>query len=635
MGSPSRPAVGAKGLISIGNEATQGVPCPPLDLDKIFDFTTESVAYTENTIETATIRETRGRSPQKRGSLSPEGDLNCELRPEGYGRMFRHALGDSIQIQAADGGARGRLQFTMETDEGHEFAHFTGDYVDNFKVDGGECVLVYREETPLRPLKVNDNATNYWEYDEFRPALFTSFRDAATLDFSGGAVTVEVNKGPSGEVFNTGAGTTTATGPIGAFYFQHEGRNYIAAYTEVDASDPNFMEIEVAGVFTPENIREYLAGNSSLDPAPVINVGAGDPAWCPASLYKEGGIFAGFDDSDLGSDLEDTLPSGTWVYSIWEDQDNRENLYTQHLEIASELPPGLTVEIVRDAVTFTYSGVMVNTMTINAESQGLVTGTFSLLGIAEYSVVHAAREIRPGASSIFVREEPVCFNPSGGIMTIGKETNILYDGYSYNSSLELWEIDISETTGPNSIEQTHRAGTNVESRVTRSTVSPRPSPSNAPVFAAFEANIAKETEIREVLSASLTLENNLGADKFMLGERTRAAIREERALVSGVLNVEFDNGDHYKDFLSGRKFSVDMRLVSDELDYIAIDGVFYPIGTYFFCPRVKLNGDTPNIDSESYIVHDLNFDAEDDEGFRMRTPALVMAITNRLENDAV
>lgn len=619
MGIQSRPGVGAKARITTGNQSEPNLPCLANELDQRFDFTSESLSFEETTLESESIRDGRGRAPTTRGARSPEGDLNGEFMPELHARLIRHSLGDALRMNEIDGAQRGRL--SVDYANTSTFVLFVADYVHDFPIDGGEVGLVYRDRSVLNTLKYENNSDNYFDYDEFRPALSTYLAESKTIDVETTPDTIEIRKGMNGEVFNTLNAADIGDGFTGTFRVEIDGAVYILTYDNIDATDPDNFVANIVSITGP--------GGTSLD---TLAVTVGKPAYSTASMFGEDPIFAGFDDADLGTDLENTVPSGAFVYGRWNNVDVRDNLWAHHIEIGDDLPPGLTVEVVRDAVNFLYVGMMVNTASFTFDSQALANCTYSLIGVEEFSVVALAREAAPGDSVIYVDEEPIAFNYTSGYLTIGQEARIRHGAVSYNPTLDLWEIAITGTA-EEAIQRSHKIGSNVDSSVTRSEVNPLIP--EIPRFAWFEGHVTKDTDEIEVLNASLTIENNLGTDKFMLGKISRAAIREARCEVSGTLNVEFDDGRHYKDFLKGNSFSVDLRWISDDPNYTVEDNIVYPISTTFFCPRVRLEGETPTIDDDSYITHDLNFMAEDDGRFSVRNPALVVTVTNRSETDSL
>lgn len=616
MGSTSRPAVGANAIITLANETVQGTPPAKSALNRRFDFTSESMSATESVLESASIRNTRARPRQNRGVLDVGGDLSCEFAPDGYGRLIYHALGSySSAINGADGAVRGRIGEVVgngAVGASQHFLPFTADFVVGFPTGGGDTILVYKRQDGT--MVVDNNGGSFYSYDEFARSMKTEVTTGVTLN--SGSTTLRLNN-VGGLTFNTLGGATAGDGDEGFFYLEVGALRYKIHYDEVtdNTTNADYNVTQINGV--------SISSTSLVVPA-------GAPAWMTSTLFAAAGLFVGHSDANKGYGVGTTaIGTGMWVYGVW-DQHPTYNIYTHHFEVGSELPVGLSVEVLRDSVNFLYTGNMVNSATWTFDPQAYVTATFSLVGMTEYSVVKLVNAAVVGATSIVVDSEPVAF-PSAGTLTIGTETGIVYTGITANANGTYTFTGIP-ASGATSIQSTHYIGENVDANVT--SASSPPSLIDTPKYSSFEAAVTRDMELIEVLSGSITIENSLGDDKYILGSRGRAAVREGRSSVSGNLNVEFDDGGHYMRFIKGSGFSVEFRLLSEDEDYTNINGIVYPIGTYFFCPLCKYNGTTPNVDDESYITHDLPFDSFEDNAMTFVTAPLVIVNTNRNSSDS-
>ena len=333
---------------------------------------------------------------------------------------------------------------------------------------------------------------------------------------------------------------------------------------------------------------------------------------------------------------------GNWIYQEIDDQD----VFTHHIERGKRLPVGLTVEVDRDAAIFVYTGVRVNTVSCTFESGDVASGTFSLLGKAEHAMATLQNDVVPDAVEIVVdkvyafpsaaqAQDQDPFDPAEDkfILTIGEETDIYYQWIRKNAdgTFTIGGIPTSADAGyeKNAIEQFHPRRSNVDSRSSikaATTVKGQNTP-----LSSFEIMVYIDGYFEEVLSASLTLNNNLDTDKFFLGDRFRAFAAEGLAEVEGSLGMEFDDGKHYVKFLNGEYFTLEIKCINEDDDAL-IGQSQVPAQAYFFSPRCKYSGDTPNIESRDIINHDMPFMGTYDD--KHKTTDLVVILVNGLSQDA-
>jgi hypothetical protein len=121
----------------------------------------------------------------------------------------------------------------------------------------------------------------------------------------------------------------------------------------------------------------------------------------------------------------------------------------------------------------------------------------------------------------------------------------------------------------------------------------------------FQAAAYMNGVYQEILSASVTLNNNLYADKFQLGDKFRAGIPEGLRTVECSLNAEFDDLILYRKFTAGREFELEIRAVQDNeaIDTNVANDPVYASKTLFM-PKVKLTGTTPNIGGPDQVLID-------------------------------
>lgn len=616
MGFKSTPATGANGRILIGNEAALGQPVKDALLDRKLCFTSESLAQTENTLESATIcgcdGNARGRVKDARGSLDVAGDISVEMSPDEYGRLIRHAMGDYIQVPNAVGEAHGRLAGAIAaTDNFAIFANYA-----SFSPDGGAFSIVYRDDKGV--LKTEDNAGAGFPYAGAASYLLTEASAANAALAVGDTITLA--QGPFESTFlDVGAET-------GKFQIEIDEDYFVIDYTNLAVSGSEFTVEVVAisrGRLTPEGIKELTAYTGTL----ALPLGA--PAYQPPCIFSSGAsLLAGFQDPDYNGNVADEAKSGTWLYELWDEGllNPTQIVYTHHFEIG-ELPQGLTANVLRDTVSFLYSGLKVNEWSTTFDNQAYITSSWSFIGIGEYSVISLARPAKVGDTTIYLSAEPIAFRTLNGTLTIGEEMKIEY-GAVVNpqaSASGLWEITGIPATGDHSIQSVHRIGENVDSS---ETAGDPIECDESPRLTSMTAVVAMDYKLIEVLNGSITLSNNIDGSKYMLGSRVRAALKEGRANVAGSITVEFDDGQHYRRFIDGDFFEVEFRVVCDDQQYNRRYGVEAPISLSYYMPQCKYTGTTPSIQDDSYLNTDMPFNAYDDSRTEQSTPALVVISTN-------
>jgi hypothetical protein len=683
MGINTTASTGARGAVRMGEETTYGVVVAPTH---IIDFNTESLAATENIIESEAIREDRGRHKLIRGNLDVGGDIAYEQSFGGYGMLIRHALGDYIKCAGADGGIRARIAVAeSEPSDGHDgtdkfIIECTPEASSEFTDAQSLVAVVYRDAN--NDLVFDDNSAAGHAYADFclGEETYVVSVDAASITYTGysttavTAVTVADTLDADG---NLVAPTFNPSGGIVRFGPNRERYRYFEYTAGTPGNDDSVLYLEPADVATH--------GDPSANDAAI-----GAPSFAKAT-------------SDF------TIPAagvklGAWVYEYntgWP----AAGVYTHHLERGRVLPVGLTIEVNRDAAIFLYSGMKVNTITWNYDANSIVNATVSLIGKQEYAMATLVADVIPGSTSITISDGTTfpTTTQGGGTITIGEETGITYttkvdnaDGTSTLSGIPA--------TGTASVERLHLFGTNVDSRTTTEadiytvdydaqttnlndgatltfsgggtatllehtdggatgsitfqmvsgsvpvdnetfvddgdtpgdgTVDGTPVAvavysGNTSPLTAFESNLYIDGGFEEVLSASVTLNNNLNGDKFGLGSRFRFQLVEEQAVVEASITVEFDDGKNYVKFKEGTFFSLELKSISESSDSeIGTTGVLS--GQYLFLPKCKFTGSTPNIQGTSFIQHDMPITAIVDDDFN--TTDLTCVLVNNIPTD--
>jgi hypothetical protein len=424
---------------------------------------------------------------------------------------------------------------------------------------------------------------------------------------------------------------TTGAMELGVGYWVYEYETdpvaQVSSVTVTGNTDGNFTVTingvnftHTAATDTIEEIRDALIV--------LINAGAEPVTAAPVSTDEitltadvAGDAFTLSTASGTPGEIEDALVTANVAEADYE------GVFTHHIERGARLPTGLTVEVDRDASIFLYSGMKVNSLAVNFESQAFVAGTASLLGKAEFAMTLLVKDVVPGAAVVVI-EDDTAF-PAAGFFTIGEETGLEYTSKTQNlDGTTNLIMASSDPLDVNAIQRIHLKNENVDPR-TSNAVDPPVKGINTPLTV-FEAAVYIDGSFEEVLSGSITLNNNLNPDKFMLGSRGRAQLVEQRAEVDANLSLEFDDGKNYIKFREGIHFALEVRCVSEEEDSeIGTSGVLSQ--AYFYLPRCRYTGTTPNVADDNYITHDMPIIATPDDLYA--TTDYVIILVNGLEDD--
>jgi len=636
MGVSTSASTGARGAIHVGQEEVYGVVAEPTHL---IEFTSESLSAEEESLESEAIRDSRGRHHIIRGTLDVQGDINFEQNTSGLAILYKNALGDYLKIPKVDGGIHARVerdgQVVVETDtagEAHFVIPFTKDHTGGFTTEAGEMLIVSTTRNSLDNLVALDNAGAGYAYADYTHGCETYVLD---VDASGDAVEVSVAwvRDEEGVLV---APAFCASGGVAKMGHSRKEYKYFAS-DEGNAVDGATLSLDP--VQTPPGTAALhpAEGDYVIGMAGVVRIGTLDKA------DPDDVIYAGNFEAYLAK-------AGNWFYQYV----GEEEVFTHHIERGKRLPVGLTVEIDRDAAIFIYTGVRVNSVSASFESGEIATGTFSLLGKVEHAMATLLEDVLPNARTIKVNKiqafpnmgdgggSQPAFDPNepSAKITIREETDIYFQwiektpqGDYILGGIPTFATDIvgAPVAGyeKNAVEQFHPKGSNVDSRssikadeIVKGIDTP---------LTSFEITVFMDGYFEEVLNASLTLNNNLDTDKFFLGDRFRAFAVEGRAEIEGSLGMEFDDGKHYVKFLNGDYFALEIKCINEDEDGM-IGGTGIPSQAYFFMPRCKFSGNTPNIEGMEIINHDMPFMATVDD--KHNTTDLIVILVNAEGRDA-
>lgn len=603
MGVTTTPATGARGAIHVGDETNYGTLVAPTHL---IEFTSETLSAEENELQSEAIRDNRGVNQLIRGNLDVQGEISFEQNASGLGILLRHALGDYVRCEKADGGAHARLMSAGSvtitapaeaTGGNRHVLVFTGDHTGGFTETNGKFAYVYRDS--FNDLAYDDNTAAGFDYESYSTSAVTYITavNNTAIDY-------------------TNTGTPSAVTSI-----------VVAQVRDVDGNlvDPDFNPnggvVVIGSARNEYHYFEYDKSTRKLWLSPASVTAHGDPS---VNDYAMGRAGLANTATGNGAFTGANLAKGVWIYEY---ATGNTGVYTHHIERGRYLPTGMTIEVDRDAAIFLYSGCKVDTLNLNFEANAIVTGSISVVGRAEHAMATLQADVLPGAASIIIDKGDAF--PSAGAITIGEETSIRYTSRTENpdGTVTLGGIT-TDTNNEHSIQRFHPKGQNVDSR--SSTKAGTVYEGLTSPLSSYEILAYIDGYWEEVLSASITLNNNLNTDKFGLGSRFRLATMEGRAEIEGNLGMEFDDGKHYNKFLTGDYFSVELKCISESDDSL-IGSTEVPSQAYYFLPKCKYNGTTPQISSDDIINHDMPFRAIVDTTYG--DTDFVIILVNGAQND--
>lgn len=601
MAVSTQASTGARGGIVVGEEDEYGTAVAPTH---ILDFNSESISASENIIESEAIRNDRGRSKLIRGSLDVGGDITFEQSASGYGMILRHALGDYVKVAKADGGFHARLgQDALQIVSGPTGATNDANQIlvlsDETSVDfgaGNRCAFVYRDPTS-DDLAVDDDTAAGYAYEDFA-AYGSSY----------------INTAPNNsDTSYAGAGAACVSIVVEAVNGVNLDFNSAGGLIRYGDLRTELRYFQATDLGAGSGVRLYLDDTQAL---------TGDPATYPANGDTVISLpCITFDPSFTSGDW---LKLGTWVY-LWDN--DYTGVYTHHIERGRALPIGLTIEVDRDAVVFLYTGCKVNTLTLNFETNSIVTGTLSVVGKREYSTAKLLEDVNPGDTSILIETAYAVNFPDAGTLTIYERTGITYTGKTDNGDGTTTLTGIP-ASGIAAIDRHHTKDQNVDPRT--STQAGTTYQGITSPMTSFETLVYIENQFEEAIAGSVTLNNNLNTDKFGLGDRFRLQLVEQRAVVEASITFEFDDGKHYNRFHRAEFFPLEFRTVSTADDSeIGETGVLSQ--AYYFMPKCKFTGTTPVIESDQYIEHEMPCTCVVDT--LLDTTDLVIILVNGLSED--
>jgi hypothetical protein len=624
MGTQGEIAIGARGRLSYAEELNWGVPLPPTHR---VDFKTESLTNEQGDLRSEALNPSRGVARRVRGTSNISGDIAIEQSTEGYETWYKHALGDRVTINKADGGIRTRVTAvyvggagTLNVEDTAAFQAGGGDWALTviYKDASGLLVtapLVYSAKgattftlgaSPLPPaihkgawiIQRYAGVQTWWNsvythYIEAAATLpqgicFEVGRDLAYFVYSGckanqleGTFTaqeiLQATFSWIGRAEYSGADLKTATTSAST---EIELTNF--AYDYRSASGPiGYAKQDDGAVFTDET----TAANN--DTANDVNFfAAGGTALNDAYYFGSDEVFTAL---ELKISTPAIAPDWTVVWEYY----NGSAWVTLPMTVNAFGVMGMLVA--GNFVSYWTAPANWAKTTVDTDNAYYIRMRVTVPGVATTYPLGQRVWLGPGIVG-FAKTGKVQVESENGILYTGIETEVS-TGVAKLTGVSNWMSGSNHAVGvPVGVQQTW--GSSVEE------------PPDVNPLSSFEAAVYIDGSAQEVLSGSFTLNNNLYADKYQLGDKFRAGLPEQQRTVEGTLNVEFDDLTLYHRFINGTAGLLEFRCV-DETELIGTNTTDATADVYrqlhYIFPNIQFTGTTPVIGGPDQIVHDMNF----------------------------
>jgi len=642
MGTTGQIAIGARGVFAYGEERDWGQPIPP---NFRVDFKTESFNNEIGNLLSEALNPSRGTSKRVPGTSNITGDVAIEQNTEGYGTWYKHALGDYVTLTAADGGIRAQVNTAYTTGGAgpHELV-VTGDVTGVFETGGANYTIavVYKDSS-----------------DDLQAVTGLAY----TAAFAAGETTFTLTGGDPGVSINQGAWIIQSNATDWTGVYSH--------YIESGPTLPTGMTFEVG-----RDLAYFIYGgckcNTLEETYTAQEILQATFSWIGRGEYSGADLLSAATSATTELDLTNyTLDyysaSQNIGYAfaddgaVFTDETTAANNNTADdvtlLPVtpavddayyfgADDVFPAIEIIISTAAVTANWTitweywdGTAWSTLLFNNqetvdldEAAGTYVNSFDLPSDWASTTVNAqaAYWVRARVSAYTAGTGPIGqrlylgpgiigFNKVGEVQ-VGSENEIAYDGTEVSitagtaklKNITNWASDSDHAAGEPVAVQGHWDD-------------PADPPTTDPL-SSFQAAVYLDGVAQEVLSGSWTLNNNLFADKFQLGDRFRAGLPEQLRTVEGVLNVEFDDEILYHKYINATSAYLEFRSV-DEGEVINGAGNDVYRQKHVLFPNIEFTGTTPQIGGPDQITHDMNFTALVDQENSMNEVVVILVNT--------
>lgn len=616
-----RHAIGARGQLSYGDEECWGRGVEPTQR---LAFKTEEFKNEIGDLRSEALDPNRATVRRIRGVSNISGGFAFEQNTQGYENLARHALGDSVTLQGVDGGINTRVTSASAASDVAITVADTSDFVgggnyriaavykdssgklqaeisattltvtDGVTLTGGAAMFTVALPIGAAILQANptDWSAIYTHYIEAARDLpegmtFEVGRDVAFFVYTGMKVNTLEYTYNAQEICQ---GTTALLGKA-----EYSGGDLVTATTEASTS----IVIDNFGM------DEYVAGQQ-----------------VSAAILDDGGAFsdetAAANDDTAGDVTMFSISAQAGDYFYFGHGSKFSAIEAMNLVPQANAPAGLdweyydgtawqtllmTKDDIGDNLAATAAGDRVSTWDIPAD---MATNTINAQGPFYYVRCTPSANATNGtaivADRIWHGPAAVGFPRNGGELQVGSENGISFSSYTIDYDLGTATLVVAASEWNQG--SAHEIDEPVVSQQTWGhDVDPIP---DSNPLSSFQAAAYMDGVFQEILSASVSLNNNLYADKFQLGDKFRAGIPEGIRVVECSLNAEFDDLILYRKFTAGRAFELEIIAVQDDE---AIGGTgasadkVYASKTVFL-PHVELTGTTPNIGGPDQILID-------------------------------
>ena len=644
------PASGSRGQVGFKEEGKWGYPASPPDT--FFEFLNESLVSTYTNLVSNAIRADRAVHKQRLGTESAGGDINAELAPEGFGTLIKHALGQrltkrlDVAFVLVYSGADTDRTITMTSSTISSAGTTAGDDFSVTITNGmtlQALITALNAETNFKCYAPwGSGTTGYFAVDDKTASTST----LGAGDFNSAAVAKT-----SAGVFNLEAIAATPIPPSGATHlvffpvnmtygvYEHElnghdklpegltleiGRD-IAAFNYYGSKVGSMaMSIQPGEMVT--STFSFLSKGSSTVGDPVAN--AANTGWAPKLTTVR---YAGTAESaKIGIDTTEEMfrfAAGTsgaevdiYYFSLERGYYSHDGYYFEVTTLAGLMDlleyetgyfsttryPGFAMATASTSLaTLAFAALETDTDTTislgtDATICPLVRGDYIGTDQGEsktITVTISTGGATDGTAAFTGAKSGVSGTSDPQSINYNRWYNV-YDGDGYDTGFDVM-FPISTTLTVSDV-WTFTTFKDEYQNVTYTATE---------TFSGFQGAVLVDHDDgrglvpQAIMGLDFTLNNNLYADKFELGDRQRAAVIPQRRSVEGTMNLEFDDLDIYRMMVNG--VEGDLRITFTSEDYIGGSSTPYSFQIRF--PKTKYSGGTPNVADESLIRADFPF----------------------------
>jgi len=652
MVTTTGPAVGAKAQIGFAEESKWGYPkSPPASF---VEFTSEGVVSEFTNLISASLRADRAVHKQRIGTEAAGGDINFELCPAGFGTLLKHALGKK-RTKRVD------IAFLMVyTGSGIPSVTLSANSLTSVDADTNLNITINNSDTVQVVLDAveaiagweayaawGDGSTGYFAVTSKITAVTTlgsgDYANGKLAKTAGGVINLETfTSVPCGA---DGGTTHEVFFPINMKYgiYEHTIKSYqdlpevpegltleigrdVAAFnyygSKVNSLALNATPGEiVTGTLNVMSKGASTCGDVSADSGntgwqdPIVGLKyAGSETSCKIAVDSTNETFY-MEDGGSGTEV------AKWHFSLERGYYDHEGSYYNvqtlggFIEFLQACNSSGDFNLVKKPsvgypsnstdIAGYGSAASPNTLsadtetelnfdsTLNADAVPLIRGDYTSDDTGDSGTIYVK------VSTNGAVDGTAAFTGSTNDSSYGSATSITYgvwydilDGSDVDTGFDvMFPNNESLTLDDKWSFTTFKDANESVSYATEET------------FVGAHGSATIDDDDAVIMGLSSTITNNLFGDKYELGDRQRAALKEQQMAVEGTVTLEFDNLDLYRKFINGTAMDLDFTFTSDE--YINDSTTKYSaIVTY---ANAKFSGTTPVAGGPEIITTDFPF----------------------------